>query len=155
MAKNIIGYKYYMDLHMGLCRGPVDQLVQVNVGDREAWPVPYRESDVSGGGAVDPVEDNSTVFISAAEIFGGDKKEGGILGDLYVLMGAATQTLPAFVRSAIGGLLPAFRVITTVFFHGLLCVNNPYPKSWSFRVRRWSKGWETMFAGIPRSRLSR
>jgi len=32
-----IGYRYYLALHMGFCRGPVDELVQINVGGKEAF----------------------------------------------------------------------------------------------------------------------
>lgn len=35
----ISGYQYYMGLHMGVSRGPVDELVEICVGDRTAWPI--------------------------------------------------------------------------------------------------------------------
>lgn len=34
---SIIGYRYYMGMHMTLCRGPVDALLGVMVGDRVLW----------------------------------------------------------------------------------------------------------------------
>ncbi|AGF89243.1 hypothetical protein SP019_00250, partial [Salmonella phage FSL SP-019] len=37
-AKKItVGYKYYMGLFMGLFRGPVNEIVEIRVGDRTAW----------------------------------------------------------------------------------------------------------------------
>lgn len=35
----IVGYKYYMGIHMGVCRGPVDEIPEIKVGDRTAWPI--------------------------------------------------------------------------------------------------------------------
>ena len=32
--KVTIGYKYFMGLHMGICRGPIDALRQIRVGDK-------------------------------------------------------------------------------------------------------------------------
>lgn len=33
-----IGYRYKMGLHMGLSRGPIDEIVEIRVGDLRAWP---------------------------------------------------------------------------------------------------------------------
>ena len=48
----IIGYRYYFDIHMGVGRGPVDELIEVKVGEK------VRSSDfgariVRSGGTVD------------------------------------------------------------------------------------------------------
>lgn len=40
----IIGYKYLMGLHMGICRGPVDEIPAIEVGGRLAWPIGVGES---------------------------------------------------------------------------------------------------------------
>lgn len=37
-GSSVIGYKYLLGIHMGLSRGPVDELVEIQVGDRKAWP---------------------------------------------------------------------------------------------------------------------
>lgn len=37
-GKNVtIGYSYFLGLHMGLCRGTIDSLLEIKVGDRTAW----------------------------------------------------------------------------------------------------------------------
>ncbi len=33
--KVTIGYKYYMGIHAGLARGPVDEIVEIRVGDKK------------------------------------------------------------------------------------------------------------------------
>lgn len=35
-----IGYRYSFGIHMGISRGPVDELVEIRVGDKQAWPNP-------------------------------------------------------------------------------------------------------------------
>jgi len=56
----VVGYRYFFGIHMGLCRGPVDEIVEVTVGDRRVFPVGttttttdpvYTPPDAEGGGA--------------------------------------------------------------------------------------------------------
>ena len=42
----------------------------------------------------------------------------------------------------LGGVLPGFRGALTAFYNGLVCMNNPYPKPWKFRLNRVLKGWD-------------
>lgn len=81
----IAGYKYLFGIHMGICRGPVDELVEVRVGDRTAWA-----GSITG---------NATQYIDAPELFGGESGEGGVQGDLYVMMGASDQQAPGILTS--------------------------------------------------------
>lgn len=163
-----VGFRYYMSLHMGLCRGPIDELVQINVGDVRAWPVPDGDSEkISGlattaqgpnGNGISQFEDGTYASVDASEIntistsggyeidapnlFGGDKKEGGIVGALRVMMGEASQVVPAFIKTLMGGRVPDFRGVVTLYYNGLLTSLNPYPKKWDFRVRRTESGWD-------------
>lgn len=129
--KVTVGYRYYMGLHMGVCRGPVDEVVQVKVGDRRAWP-----AEGSGGAT-----DSGQYYIAAGDLFGGDKKEGGIDGPMDIMMGRPDQTASAGLLNMLGGPLPGYRGMLTVFYDGLVSAMNPYPKKWAFRIRRTLKGW--------------
>src|SRR5690554_3260798 len=137
---------------MGLCRGPVDEIVEVRVGDRTAWQGSIKKS--------------MSMWINKPKLFGGEKKEGGIQGNMEVMMGEPTQTIPASsssaalngllnqangtelanpaaIRATLGnGALPGFRGVCTVYYDGWLSAMNPYPKKWTFRVRRALKGWQ-------------
>ena len=138
--KQTIGYKYFFSLHMGLGRGPANEIAEVRVGDVPAYDTPI----VIGNSG-------QLVRIAKPELFGGEKKEGGIDGLMYVYNGARTQNLqPALtqglkrlpaIASALGGDVPSFRGVITCWYDGLVCAMNPYPKEWSFRVRRWDAGW--------------
>jgi len=134
--KVTVGYRYYMGLHFGLCHGPVDALNQVNVGERVAW---------SGA-----IASSGAVVIDQAELFGGDKREGGIAGQLDVLMGEPAQAANDYLTSQLGAGIPAFRgILSAVWRGGQVAANNPYVKPWAFRVKRILQGWTTGSAWYP------
>jgi hypothetical protein len=125
-----IGYRYYMGLHFGVAHGPVDQVQQITVGEREAW--------------AGTVSSSSAVTINAPELFGGEKKEGGILGTLDVCMGESTQTANSYLASKLGSPTPAFRgILSFVWRGGMVSAMNPYIKPWAFKVKRILQGWST------------
>lgn len=126
--KQTVGYKYYMGIHMGIARGPLDEICQIKVGDRTAW-----EGSIT---------DNTTIQIKAGDLFGGTKGEGGIEGPLEVMFGGPSQTMGSGLRKMLKGAQSQFRGVTTTFFDGLICAMSPYPKPWKYRVRRALKGWD-------------
>ncbi len=120
--KVIVGYKYFLGVHMGLCHGPVDRLIRVRVDGRDAWV-----GDNTGG----PQQ------ISAEGLFGGEKREGGVAGQLDFEQGLPDQTANTYlVNNLPGGLVPAFRGICAVVLRRMYIGLNPYLKSWDFRVMR-------------------
>lgn len=127
--RTTVGFRYYMGIHMGLGRGPVDEICEIRVGDRTAW-----EGSVTG---------NSSVEINKPDLFGGEKGEGGIQGTLQVLMGGQTQVATDELREMLGDdSVPGFRGVVSTFFNGMICAMNPYPKAWKYRVRRILQGWQ-------------
>lgn len=127
-ANPIVGYRYFMSVHMGLCRGPIDELREIRVGDLVAWSASST--------------DNTRFDIDQPNLFGGEEKEGGIKGWLQPLMGAPAQVVPDDIKEIMGGLVPDFRGVATLFYNGLIAVNNPYPKAWKMRIRRYYQGWD-------------
>lgn len=150
-----------MSLFMGLCRGPVT-ILGIKVGGETVF-----EGSVDGHGSGVSIVRS----IDAPNVFGGDEKEGGIEGKFLFLPGGftqdidivdtqitgsgATQTgaaitgplsnlapgcLPS-IRQSITGPLPSFRGVSTVWFHGMVCALNPYPKTWEFQLYRTDLGW--------------
>jgi hypothetical protein len=128
-GSQITGYKYFMGLHMGLCHGPVDDVVEIRGGDRTVWA----GNQTSSG----------EIYISAPDVYGGDQKEGGVVGTLDVMMGEASQGPNSYLQNVIGGIATAFRgLLTCVWRAGEIGSNNPYPKPWAFRVQRATQGWD-------------
>lgn len=129
-----LGYKYYLSLLSGLCRGPIDALVTIKVGEEIAW-----EGEATGA---------NLEQIDKPDLFGGEKKEGGIQGPFRLFQGAANQVLPGkegrlpAVKLEIGGKVSEMRGVVALWFDGLVSAMNPYLKPWSFRVRRTISGWQ-------------
>lgn len=189
MGSQVIGHRYFMALSMGICRGPVDEVVQIRVGNIRAWPFPdqklpkadplwvilrdalqaqggnARPGEVStiaegpGGVAIAHFDGGARVTIdaehiktalesgeyavNAADLFGGDEKEGGIEGTLLYADGNHEQNVTAeYMAKGMEGRIPGYRGVASLLFDGLICAINPYPKPWSFRVRRTIRGWD-------------
>ncbi len=133
-----IGYRYFMTLQYGLCRGPIDEIVQIKIGGKSAWPTvegqanPY-DSTITG---------DRVTSINAPKLFGGEKAEGGVQGSLTALMGSVSQFYPGWFKNLLGADVPDFRGVASVVFDGMICALNPYPKEWKFRLRRTTAGWD-------------
>lgn len=122
------GFKYLFGIHMGIGRGPVDELIEIKVGDKTAW----RGSIV----------DNGQTEIDEPELFGGTEKEGGIVGTFTTMFGRPDQIADPALGTVLKAPMPGFRGKFTAFFDGIISMNNPYPKPWKFRVRRALQGWD-------------
>jgi len=123
-----IGYWYRIGWHQVLCHGPIDALLEVKVGERSAW------SGSMGEG---------TISINQPALFGGERREGGVVGDLDVHFGGPAQAPNGYLGSTIGGIVPAFRrVVSVVFKGGRFAANNPNLKSVWYKVRRTLTGRE-------------
>lgn len=99
---------YYMSLHFGVCRGPVDAILRVRVREKTAW-----EGRLTA---------NASVGVDNVNLFGGDEKEGGIFGTIDFMMGHSTQVLTEGFARLLGltpATAPGFRDIVSLVFRGL------------------------------------
>ena len=150
--KQTVGYHYLFSILFGLSRGPLNELRTIQVADKIAWEGPLCSGDVQA--------------IKKPDLFGGKKKEGGIQGPFRLFFGDADQVLPGAGSANCGSsgplsgvqtlpdikatitadvptsMISEFRGVTMLWFDGLISSMNPYPKEWSFRVRRYSAGWD-------------
>jgi hypothetical protein len=133
--KQTVGYRYRMGLHLVLCQGPVDAVQEIQVGDRTAWGDASRAVLPRGHGL-------GRIRIDKPTLFGGDEREGGVVGDVDVLSGAATQGRNDYLMSRLGASIPAFRGVLSIVARKVqVAANNPYLKPWAVRVRRFTAGW--------------
>lgn len=95
----VTGYKYYMDIHMAFCHGPVDSINKILIGERDAW---------AGN-----VTASTTISVNAPELFGGDGREGGVSGKIDVMMGEANQPINGFISTALAKFNPIPRYTYT------------------------------------------
>lgn len=143
-----VGYKYYMGVQLALTHGPVDEIKEFIIGERSAW---------TGN-----VTDNGEIAVNNPNLFGGEKREGGVAGVVDVMMGAYNQPVNEYLEAKINGPVPAYRGLLTVVFRGhkvsffnedgmkvemgygrsfLWSSGNPYFKNPWWRVARYAKGW--------------
>lgn len=119
--KTTIGYKYSLGVHAGIAHGPLDGIVEIQVDRRVAWT---------------GVITDGTITVNAPLLFGGDKREGGVSGDVDIAMGLPTQTQNAYLVSQLGSDVPAFRGVACAILNQCYMGNNPYLKPWAFKAIR-------------------
>lgn len=121
-----VGYKYYMTMHVGIAL-ELDAIMEWKGADRTAW--------------AGLIEDAGSLSINAPELYGGEKREGGIQGLAMVFFGREGQGVSADLVSLQGTPQPDYLGFTGIVFNGQVAAMNPYLKPWSFRVRNIVKGW--------------
>lgn len=133
--KQTVGYRYRIGMHLVLCQGPVDAVQEIQIGDRSAWGDASRTPLASGHGL-------GRLRIDRPTLFGGDEREGGVVGDLDVLAGSGAQDRNDYLMNRLGAAIPAFRGVLSIVARKILfAANNPYLKPWAVRVRRFTAGW--------------
>ena len=100
--------EHYMSIHVGVCAaGPGLELLNIKVGGKIAWR----------GNA----KKNRVFDIVKPNLFGGNKKEGGVRGLAWWLNGNEKQVLPGPLWSRLGltaTTCPGFRGLASIFFTG-------------------------------------
>lgn len=119
-SSTTIGYRYYLGFHIGLCHGPIDAITEILVDERSVYTGRW-----TGG----------LIAINAPYVFGGDDREGGVVGAMELLMGAADQ-LPTGAIAAVYPNMPGFRGIATLYADSFYMGNNPYLKPLAYRAAR-------------------
>lgn len=122
-GSQVIGYKYYMGLHLVFCHGPADFVGPIYAGERQ-----FHAGRASSG----------SISVNAPKLFGGEKKEGGIVGTVDVMMGESTQGQNAYLASVLGAdNVPGYRgVVSLVANKVYICAMSPYPKAWAAQIKR-------------------
>lgn len=127
-----VGYWYYMSAHLAIAH-TVDKFLKIRVGDKIAWT-----------GAVTA---NSTVNINKPELFGGEDREGGFIGDVDFIMGSATESANSYLQSVLPSAspMPAFRGVSCLVLKDVaVSANNPNLRPLNVEVfRQPSPGWYT------------
>lgn len=100
---------YYISMHLGFCHGPVDELVDLTIKDKKI----FEEGQSYSG---------PTFFdINKPKLFGGNLREGGLVGRVHYMPGRDDQVAPADLASRVSldrFDMPAYRKIASLFFCG-------------------------------------
>jgi len=118
-----IGWRYHLGIHMVACAGPVDAVTGIKVGESTLW-----EGNVTA---------SSTLSVNKPELFGGDKRQGGVVGEIDLAFGETSQAPNAYLQTQQGSPIPAYRGVMSIILKQIyLAANNPYIKPWAFRIKR-------------------
>ncbi|MCD6706854.1 MAG: phage tail protein [Thiobacillus sp.] len=123
-----IGYSYYIGMHQVFCLSPgsrpVTAVKKIRVGEKDAWT-----GNVTG---------NTMISIAEPELFGGEEKEGGIVGDVDIEFGGPTQGINSYLSAVLtGSPVPAFRgLLGLVLRQPMVSSMSPYIKPWSVYASR-------------------
>lgn len=127
--KVTVGYWYRMLFGYGWCKGPIDAFLEMRGGGRTAWK--------------GLVTETSRIYVNALNLWGGEKREGGLQGYFDVQLGEADQGVNDYLRTRLGRDQPTYRgKAIGVWRGGRYGAMNPYPKRLEFKVRRILRGWD-------------
>lgn len=128
-SKPTIGFWYHLAYHHGLTVGPIDAFLEFRGGDKTAW-----SGELTSSG---------TIHVNAPMLWGGEKDQGGIVGDLDVMFGEPTQAPNPYLVQTFGNQTAAWRGFSTVAFKGgRYGAMNPYPKPPSYKFRQILDHWD-------------
>lgn len=140
-SKATVGFKYHIGFHLGLCHGPVDAVTRVRVDKKIAW--------------TGSITTNDSGTIDLPDLFGGNSRGGGLLGEFDIEMGGSTQTVNTYLSAQQGANVPAYRGVTcfvwktgaapgSVFLQKRLGYigNSEAVRPFGVRVTRILAGWE-------------
>ena len=135
-SKPTIGFWYHVAYHHGLTIGPIDAFLEFRGGDKTAW-----SGELTSSG---------TIHVNAPMLWGGEKDQGGIVGDLDVMFGEPTQAPNPYLVQTFGNQTAAWRGFATVAFKGgRYGAMNPYPKPPAYKFRQILQGWDAPGCWYP------
>jgi Putative phage tail protein len=148
--RQILGYRYYLGMHLLLCHGVVDVIRKIWVDDKVVW-APDNEDN--------PPPTPTQILISKSNLFGGQEKGGGISGLIDVLGGQPGQGQNDYLKRALktGAITPAFRGVMSIIWRRIYIGTATYLRPWEFlitRIHQTSEGaeqWYDAKAAVPES----
>jgi hypothetical protein len=104
----------------------------------EALSLPAQSVEVfeATTGASNAGAGGGRIRIDKPDLFGGESREGGIVGDVDVLMGGPGQGPNDYLAARMGGDVPAYRGLCSLVLRQAYLGINPYLKPWAVRVTR-------------------
>lgn len=127
-SDQVAGYRFKLRNHSGLTYGDIDAYLEFRGGDKPAW-----QGRVTSSGVIS---------VNAPNLWGGDKDQGGIVGNLYVMFGEPAQERNSMLVETFGDQTCSWRGFATVAYDGLYGSNNPYPQPCSHKIEKIKKGWD-------------
>lgn len=121
----VIGYKYYVGMHMALCLGPVDAIEAIWIKDR----------NLPGGRT-----STGSLGVNSPGLMGGENEGGGFQGQGYWYAGGASEPVDTYLDDKITGPVPAYRGICHYVWRGGYVGTSTNIPVWAFELRRQPDG---------------
>lgn len=128
--KQVIGFNYFLGLHLGLCLGPNVTLKRIWAGKHELW------NGTANG-------ENVAVNISKDDIYGGWKQGGGIAGLARFYSGSFTQAQDAYLALHNGPEVPRYGGICHIVFPSFYWGSSPSIDAIHFELQRFTDYFST------------
>lgn len=119
---------YWAGLHLGLCAGPIDDLLQIDFANKTLWN--WGETGAS------LKETGHYVDLNKPELLGGVQKDGGFSGRIEFLPGGPWQGKSPYLQRMLGDSVPAYRGVASILIHKSYIGTRPYLPEFAFTVRR-------------------
>lgn len=123
----VTGYRYFVGMQIGLCRGPIDNV-------RKVW---VKEKLIFNGSAT------SSITINQPNLFGGDLGHGGLIGTLRIRLGTLVQSAVTYLTNqglTIGGTAPTYPGTAYLVWEAGEIGQTTSLDPWKFEVRRIPNG---------------
>lgn len=127
-----IGYKYSLGMVMTICHAPIDFVTELIFGEKSAWQGQTKDR---------------RIYINKHDLFGGDKKEGGVAGSISIHSGKPNQQVDPYIEYFRGETSAQRGLLTMVFG------DEGYVPDSDYRTIDWDKSTisEKMYQGISKS----
>lgn len=123
------GYWYRVAMHLGISATPIDSLLEIRVANKTAWSGSLNQSGV--------------ININQPNLLGGEKDQGGLVGNLQLMNGEPSQQPNAYLAQVFGPQQPAWHgVATLAWLGGRYGANNPYPQPIQAKILVAKRGWD-------------
>jgi len=113
-------YKYYLSIHYVACLSPIDAIIELRFDNRNVY------TGVATGG---------TLTIDKQDLYGGMDREGGVSGEIDVMLGAKTQTANAGLLARFSD-TNAYRGVVSLLLRNFYVGMNYYMKPFSIVAKR-------------------
>jgi hypothetical protein len=131
-SSTTIGYRYYLRTQLILCHGSIGSTFQLTAGQApDDIPVPCDILSVTA--------DKITFRANADNLFGGDKREGGLQGEYRLYRGTQTQSSDVRLSEMLGEAAPEYRGLCYVMTSGYMGTTNVL-KNLNFVLHRYPDG---------------
>lgn len=130
--------EYYISMHWSYCRGPVDAWTGLRIKDKDLFK------------DFEKYFNNTKISVNEPDMFGGNLREGGLVGDIHFMNGHGSQEAPDALAKRCDrpvNRMPGYRGITGIFMCGnddsgakgfAVGCNNPQVPTVESRFRRKS-----------------